>query len=681
MKKNSLILFLIFLAILAIFMFFSLSKGQQLLVSNGHLDLAKFESSKSVGLVGDWEFYPNKLYDPIQFPVKVGEKQFMFVPKIWDLDDNVFPDRQGFATYRVLLKNSRIGYSYGLAIPVINSSYKLWVNGRLLSSSGIVSSTRNGGENRWQPDYVYFLSSATRIELVLQVANWGYYKGGVPFNFTLGSKQDIKSLQGRIAIFDYVAIGGLIIIALFHLGLFALKRDEQAPLLLGLFALVVALRAMTTGESMIYFLGDWVSWDLHYKLYIASQGLMAAIFLKFIGVTFQKVNVGRVTSLLIWLNLGAVLCSLSFTPAFIDDKGTFLDLLTLVSIGFVFSIVIRAWRHREPGVNLFFMGFSLFMLFVIHDIIGENTFQSTFVLLPIGFLLFIFSQSLLLSARYNKSFSLVEYYAKYLEDEVEKQTSFIKQKSEEIISSVKYAKRIQSAMFSDMDVLIRYFRDSFVFSQPKGIVGGDFFWYHESKKRFILALVDCIGHGVPGAFMTLLVNNSLESIAKTEKDVTAGDYLTFLNIMVKKILHKNEREEVSDDGLDIALCIIEKGQNNLNYAGAKIPLFMQQNRVIMEYPANKRSVGYMRIADDYKYKDYFIALEGDMSFYLSSDGFFDQFGGERELPFGKRRFKDIILKNSLKPLAKQKDKFLAEHLSYRGEIEQIDDLSIIGFKL
>jgi len=658
-KKRSLILFMIFLSILAFIMFFSSYKNQELLVSSGSLDLAKFKNDKLIVLAGDWEFYPNKLYSSVQLAVKSGKKNFSYLPKIWDYDETIFPDSQGFATYRLGLKNSQIGYSYGLAIPVINSSYKLWINGKLISSSGKVSRTLIGSENRWQSDYVYFLSPATSIELVLQVANWGYYKGGVPFNFTLGSKQDIKSLQGRITFFDYTAIGGLLIIAMFHIGLFTLRRDEQAPLLLGLFALVVALRALTTGENMIYFLGEWVSWDLHYKLYMASQGLMSALFLKFISNTFKNIKVGKVSTVLIWLNLVAVLFSLSFSPAFIDDKGIFLDMLTLISIGFVFMIVIKAWFRRESGVHLFFMGFSLFMLFVIYDIIGENTLQTSVI----------------------KAFSLVEYYAKYLEDEVDKKTSAIKQKSDEIISSVKYAKRIQSAMFSDMSSLKNHFQDFFIFSQPKGIVGGDFFWYHENKARFIVALIDCTGHGVPGAFMTLLVNNSLESIAKTEKKATAGEYLTLLNKQIKLALHKNEREFVSDDGLDMAICIIEKGSKYLNYAGAKIPLFSYQDGSVMEYHANRKSIGYVRIPDDYRYKDYFIPIEKENAFYLSSDGYFDQLGGDREFPFGKERFKDIIASNVFKSLDGQKEIFLAEHISYRVDIEQLDDLSILGFRL
>lgn len=662
-------------------MFFSSYESPEAFVKSGSLDLTNLKGNDLLVLAGNWEFYPSKLYSPLQLAAKNIKPKFTYLPHIWDFDENNFPDMQGYATYRVILKNCRIDNAYGLLIPVINSSYKLWINRVLLSSQGRVARTLADSENSWQPDQISFISHSSNIEIVLQVANWGYYKGGIPFNFTLGKKQDIKSLQGRKNIFDYTSIGGLLIIALFHVGLFVLRRNDKAPLFLGLFALVVALRAMTTGENMIYFLGDWVSWDLHYRLYMASQGLMAAIFLKFISSTFSNIKSGKVFLSLIFLNLVSAFASLSFSPGFIDDKGIFLDLITLTSIFFVFTLVIKAWVQKEPGVNWFFRGFSLFMLFVMHDIIGEKTLQNSVMFLPIGFLIFVLFQSLLLSARYNKAFSLVEYYAQYLKDEVDKKTFAIKKKSDEIISSVKYAKRIQSAMFSDINLLKKHFKDFFVFSCPKGIVGGDFFWYNESKKRFILALVDCTGHGVPGAFMTLLVNNSLESLAKVDKKATAGEYLVHLNKQIKAILHKNERENVSDDGFDIALCIIEKESKELNYAGAKIPLFSCKNRVIMEYPANKKSVGYMRVPDSYKYKDYRIPFEEDTVFYLSSDGYFDQLGGDNEFPFGKRRFKDLIIDNHSKTLLKQKDLILTEHLLYRGDFEQVDDLSLIGFKL
>lgn len=269
--------------------------------------------------------------------------------------------------------------------------------------------------------------------------------------------------------------------------------------------------------------------------------------------------------------------------------------------------------------------------------------------------------------------------------EVIEQKEIIEEKNKSITDSIKYAKRIQDATLPEESRMQKVFADSFVLFKPKDIVSGDFYWMEhlvdvQDGEKFLFAVVDCTGHGVPGAFMSLIGHNALNQIVK-EYHITKPDIiLKKLDEIVNSTLKSSGDDHALKvrDGMDIALCSYQPDKKLLEFAGAFNPLYLIRHNDIIEIKGDKISIGENNAA---QYQNHQIQLEKDDMLYIFSDGYADQFGG----PSGKKmkysRFRDFLLENINQPCTVQKD-FLNSHLElWRGNIEQIDDICVIGVRV
>lgn len=257
----------------------------------------------------------------------------------------------------------------------------------------------------------------------------------------------------------------------------------------------------------------------------------------------------------------------------------------------------------------------------------------------------------------------------------------VKEANQQIMASIQYAQHIQNSLLPNLDEVKSYLPNSFFIWKPRDIVGGDIFYTHQSEQGYLVVVVDCTGHGVPGAFMTMLASSALRRIIDEEGCLNPQQILKRLNFIVTTSLQQNTEHVISDDGLDAAICFIQLEKDSLQFAGAKLPLIYTHQNEIHMIKGDKQSIGYKNPNLDFDFTNHTIELAEDMVFYLFSDGFSNQLGGEKGFPFGNRRFTNLLKEHSHQPFDKQEKNLLAAIIEYQGEHERQDDLTLIGFGL
>ncbi|MES2284175.1 MAG: SpoIIE family protein phosphatase [Bacteroidota bacterium] len=256
----------------------------------------------------------------------------------------------------------------------------------------------------------------------------------------------------------------------------------------------------------------------------------------------------------------------------------------------------------------------------------------------------------------------------------------IKEKTNEITDSIHYALRIQKATLPHRRDIWAELKNSFVLFKPKDIVSGDFYWFAKKRDTVFLAAMDCTGHGVPGAFMSIIGSERLNDAVQNEDN--PSKILTLLNIGIKTSLRQSENVESTRDGMDIALCSIDLKTNIINYAGANRPLWIirKDAEVIEEIKATKTAIGGLTDSLHY-FETHTIQLEKGDSFYLFTDGYADQDGGEKGKKLMTKKFKQILLDVKDSTMQEQEAHLDAHFENWRGKKEQLDDILIIGIRI
>lgn len=266
------------------------------------------------------------------------------------------------------------------------------------------------------------------------------------------------------------------------------------------------------------------------------------------------------------------------------------------------------------------------------------------------------------------------------QDELLKQKEEIEVFNEEVRHSIRYASRIQNAILPDIDIMQMYMPEVFVLYKPKDVVSGDFYWFVKKADKVFVAAVDCTGHGVPGAFMSLIGYTLLNQIVNEREIYDPGEILNHLHIGVRTVLKQNEEDSTSRDGMDIALLTFESNSQTVKFAGAYRPLLWFSQGELKTVRPNKFPIGGEQTEVKREFTTHSIEyLPGD-SFYIFSDGYVDQFGGPKGKKFMNRRFKNLLQSLQNKPLSEQKRSLNREINTWKGNIEQTDDILVIGVR-
>ncbi len=282
-------------------------------------------------------------------------------------------------------------------------------------------------------------------------------------------------------------------------------------------------------------------------------------------------------------------------------------------------------------------------------------------------------------------------------DEIERQKQIVETAHDEVQASITYAERIQNALLSTEEHWQNISSEHFILFQPRDVVSGDFYWAYSNKDLVFWVAADCTGHGVPGAFMSMLGVGFLNEIVAEGGETNAGKILDKLRAKIIKALEQTGDEE-RKDGMDLALCILNKKTNRLQYAGAYNPLFIVRprsavepdgfvkkmdgsNHVLYEFKASRMPIGSYVKNDPFKTQDIQL-LEGDL-LYTFTDGYQDQFGGKEEGKFMVKRMKKLLVENA-HLLVEEQNNLLSNTMQTwmkEGNQEQVDDVCIIGVKL
>lgn len=443
----------------------------------------------------------------------------------------------------------------------------------------------------------------------------------------------------------------------------------------------------------------------------------------------KQISITRTASYVV----AALVALMIFVCYFILDVKEYLH---VVLSPIVFLIVLNTWLFRFHK-NLFYTFLvlyflSLFGIISIASITGgiDSPFMYILIILPIGafitskkqgrywviisivclLVLYIMSITVdlpnIINYDHRHEFALIlnvftvivvsllallltksSYNAFRSKDEIQQKNKIIEEKNNQIMDSISYAKRIQEASLPTDEYLKSLFKEYFIYYQPKDIVSGDFYWAYKSdtgKKIWIAA--DCTGHGVPGAFMSLIGTLLLNDMVVGKKICNPIEIAELLSNWITQFLEQKGSDATTKDGMDIMICCLDEKTNVLNACGAYNSLYIIRNKELVEYKGSKRAIGYnhQKKADE-PFVLHTIQLEQNDILYTFSDGYVDQKGGADNKKFFSKRFKDLLMNIHQEPLSKQKE-ILAETMknwisteSYR--YEQMDDMLIFGVKI
>lgn len=256
----------------------------------------------------------------------------------------------------------------------------------------------------------------------------------------------------------------------------------------------------------------------------------------------------------------------------------------------------------------------------------------------------------------------------------------VKEANRQIMDSIHYAKTIQRSLLTSRETVAGHLPNSFFLWEPRDVIGGDIFHvYPLEDNSLILALFDCTGHGVPGALMTVLTSGKLDHAIHSKGLAHPADILRYLNGAVRSSLHQDSQDITSDDGLDAAICHLDRQRGTLHFAGARVSLLCIDRQEPCLIRGDRQSLGYRRSDPSYTFNGHAIPLQEGMGFYLWTDGITDQIGGKQGLPFGRRRLLNLLHANRHLPFDQQKERLRQGFSGYISGEEQRDDITVIGF--
>lgn len=399
-------------------------------------------------------------------------------------------------------------------------------------------------------------------------------------------------------------------------------------------------------------------------------------------------------------------------------------LWTFISTTALFSLGVYVWLKGERYARYFVFGWLTFLIgLAILNVKNIGLIPDAFVLHhihQIGAVVEVLFFSIALADQINlfreqkeeaqaesirvalENEQILAEQNKLLERKVKERTQELEQSQEEILSqneqlaiqseelreayhdikaSINYAKSIQNAMLPPLERLENLFEDAFVLFKPRDVVSGDFYWYAEADNKIIIAAADCTGHGVPGAFMSLISNDLLTEVVVNRKIYDSDIILNKMHKGIRNIL--KQKETSNRDGMDIALCVIDKERKVMEFSGAHNPLVYFQNNEIFYIKGDKLSIGGEQREQERIFEKYTINLHAPTTCYIFSDGFQDQFGSTERKKYGIRRMRELLNEIHQKPMKDQEDILIETVTNWMGIVQerQIDDILVMGFRV
>lgn len=391
----------------------ALAKIQPPVARNGILDLRDYDISHSgpVELNGEWQFaWQHLRYGPDSADVDSLAWINIKVPGNWNsyyYGGRPIPS-YGYATYRLrIYRNSQIE-NLAFKITHIRTAYQFYLNGIKIREIGRVGKSRQTSEARIFPNIIFADSKADTLEIILQVSNYDFRSGGISTSIVMGSVADITGLRQKNLLTAIFLLGGVLIVAFYHIGLFLLRRKDNSPLYFGLFALVFSLRILITNEYYLFHLFPHLGFEFCLKLEYLSMYVAYPLFLLFMRSLFReefkKWYVQLIRSMLIIFPLFVIVTPVRINSHIVMPYQILIGLTTL----YTFILIIRAYFRKVEGSQYVIWGTIILFICIFHDILSLNNIIDTGVLIQFGIYIFMFSQAFLLSSRSARAFQRSE---------------------------------------------------------------------------------------------------------------------------------------------------------------------------------------------------------------------------------------------------------------------------------
>lgn len=265
--------------------------------------------------------------------------------------------------------------------------------------------------------------------------------------------------------------------------------------------------------------------------------------------------------------------------------------------------------------------------------------------------------------------------------EISEQKEIIEAKNKDITDSIHYAKHIQEAILPPDDLVYEYLKECFVLYKPKDIVSGDFYWLNKNGDNVMFSVIDCTGHGVPGALMSVLAHSAINSVITQRPTINPAVMLNFIQDSVKETFKNQYNEAGVNDGMDIAMCSLDRSKMKLYYSAARIPLCLVRGTELIEIKGDKQTISGSTTETCMPFNIHEIDVQKGDNIYIFSDGYADQFGGVKGKKFKYNTLKQLLVSVALKPLYQQKQLLDKTIEDWRGELEQVDDILVIGVRV
>lgn len=418
----------------------------------------------------------------------------------------------------------------------------------------------------------------------------------------------------------------------------------------------------------------------YYDINIAYMGILTGWLASIILIFTRREFTKNFLTFILYFQISLCIFHIFFTAYIMND----LRIVSLVSslLGLVFVFTYSALRIAILLIILISMTYLMISFIAITYMGQAGSFGKevvhTIVFLPVAF--FIAYMSSLIKKQHKE----LRGSQKKLKDTFS-ELEFINEKLEsyntKMVESIRYAEMIQRSLLPGIDRMKTQTPDSFVIWMPKDIVGGDIFYTYKYDGGFIVAILDCTGHGVPGAFLTMIAYTEMRKIIMADDCMEPSEILSRLNASIRTTLHHDDPDSISEDGLDAAVCNVNINNLSLTFSGARIPLFYVRGGEIAVIKGDKESIGYKDSNTAYKFSSHTIAIEPSDCFYFCTDGYTDQLGGEKNIRFGKKRFKNMLCEINHEAFDRQREILLHKLFAYKGENEQQDDITAIGFRI
>jgi len=437
--------------------------------------------------------------------------------------------------------------------------------------------------------------------------------------------------------------------------------------------------------NLVWFLGDYLSiyeYWIPFLIFRITVSSISAIAL--LAKNFLKISIYTCMFILV-LGISvqnAYMWSVMDIPHL--QKHAFAYMVLFIGVG-----MMVLWEMKLSIILLITTIVSNIVFYVLNSPLTVDEFITNGGLLVLTVLIFCV---FLIRNRYRLTYKEIKSRLELEKSKalIEFQKEEVDEKNAEIISSLRYAKRLQEALLPPKNLLDSFFIDNyFILYNPRDIVCGDFYWARKIKTTprdgksyefLLVAVADCTGHGVPGAFMSLLGSNFLHQSA-VEKDVnTPAQALDFLNQKIITTLNHGYGEEKIRDGMDISLIAIDIETKQLAYSGANNPVYIVRNKSLETLKANKQAIGNMNDVV-LPFDNCVTQLHDGDCIYLFTDGYADQFGGPKGKKLMRKTFEETLIAASDKPMKQQKDILENTFNNWKGDLEQVDDVCVVGIRV